>query len=324
MDPTIKVRRENQAKVRAIPLTVPGADETPLEEPKTVKTDKDGKKCKKNPCKVIFCIIMAILLLTIGVAGGVYVDRQFLLKPAATSEELKPEVGKIDESEDVLTSAEELDLTKKISYYTLTVWDGQPAEAVSIRTDIFDEVLTRFVTNALTDVDKISLTIDSLSAEYEETDSGEAAKVHSLPATRVAQQYMSLFGTEIPALTEGHAFCPGFTYNAEADIYYVGEGCGGVALEHSLLYKESFSLENGVAVAYIRLGAEAYDPDSDQMTFYNDYLASNTKEVYQLGGGESANGFTINSTNFENFARYKVSFVKNANGEYSLDNVSRM
>ena len=336
MDPLARTQgKGHQVKVRAIPLTVQGENDTPLEEPNVV--GKSGSKCKcgKNPWKPVFCLIMVALLLLLGALGGYWLDRNVFLKRVETDEELaeeNPQVEPTDPATQVLTAAEEADLSAKISYYAAAVWDGQPAEAVSLTIDepVVGELFKRFVTNSLTDSDKISITVNSLKDEYQETGMGaqDTKKTYSLPIARVTERYMSLFGTEVPATAEGYDFCPGFMRDDAARVYYVGTCCGGTGLDWSLLYKESFNVENGVANAFIRLGSHVMDSATEQAAIYNDYLDSATKGLYrtqaELGGAEAAVNFRIDGTNFENFAQYRVTFSKNANGEFSLDSVTRL
>lgn len=327
MDPLVRTQPKNnrpsgQVKVRAIPLVAPG-EETPLEEPKTVK--KPEKKCKRHPGKVIFCIIMAILLALLGAAGGIYFDRMVLLARDEGLAELNPTVEP-DDVEQTLTAGEEADLSAKISYYTMTAWDGQPAEAISVRTDLDDAMLTAFLTNSLTEADKMTITVSSLSGEYEDTGLQETTKTYSLPADMVRAQYESLFGAE-PTVTESYEICPGFAYDAVADVYYVGTGCGGTTLDWSLLYKESFNLENDVANAFIRAGSVVGAPETGMtLGVYNDYLGSDAKALYRGEDelGTSLADFSIDGTNFENFAQYRVTFVRNANGVFALDSVTRL
>lgn len=335
MDPLVRTqprsaRPSGQVRVRAIPLTV--QNETPLEEPRTVgsSSNPSKKNCKKSPWRPVLCVFLALLLLAAGVAGGVYLDRTVLQdKRDEELSKLNPSVEGTDEVAQVLTAEEEADLSSKISYYTLTAWDTQPAEDVSVKTDLNPEVFTRFMTNSLTDEDKISIAINSLSNEYQPTDiENDAAKTYSLSVERVSERYMSLFGTEIPDLNEGIAFCPGFSRDEAAGVYYIGTGCGGTNPSWNLLYKESFSIDNGVANAFIRVGSKVFDEPTGQSAIYDDYLDSTTKALYrteeELGGPDAVTSFKIDGADSQNFAQYRVTFSKNANGEFSLDFVVRM
>ena len=147
--------------------------------------------------------------------------------------------------------------------------------------------------------------------------------------TEVATLYKQLFGTEIQHQT-ARANCLTYAYDAATNIYYdydnisgVG-GCGGSTTLSRYYYPYDYAVSDSNAFVYV--AAAMLEDNGRSITVYCDV----TYSIEELNSGtasvcshDATKQFTLNSSNYQDFAKYRFVFNRADDWTYYFNKVEK-
>lgn len=155
----------------------------------------------------------------------------------------------------------------------------------------------------------------------------------------VVEKYKEIFGEEIakgPIATS----CGQYEYDVIHELYYdAGFGCGGTTPYIRLYYKNRYTTDDKHAYVYTSAAfmsrtfetSPAGTTDKLPWHVYCDItdlgptgVADNAKECATLQTDEEADSFTLNDSNYEQYAQYRYVFDKADNGVYYFSKVEKL
>lgn len=180
-----------------------------------------------------------------------------------------------------------------------------------------------------------------IASELGYSDSGEQALLNepleAIDANIVAKKYLDLFGKElIYSQIVDDFYCPSYNYSAANDVYYLDPrgGCGGTSPYNNYYYKYKYTTQGDKAYVYV--AATTVSPDAnenaqvgsddivycDVVKYYAD--SNNKPEVCAAITEAEANAFTVNESNYQDFAQYRFVFHKADDGTYYFEEVEQL
>ena len=177
--------------------------------------------CKNSVVKTVFAVLIVAIILILGVIGGIYIDREIILKSKVNTEQTRVNDAAVD-------AFVESDLIAKVSYLSMANSEEQPAYTSSYRVSNYEGIFTRFLDNTFNDADRLGVAVHSLMDEYQPADNSPYENFPEyIPAARVKERFISIFGTE-PNIVPSN-YCPGYIYDSRTDVFYVTKKCGNAA-----------------------------------------------------------------------------------------------
>ena len=141
----------------------------------------------------------------------------------------------------------------------------------------------------------------------------------AIPASVMAAQYKSVFGTE-PKYVDGPNDCPIYYFDSVKKAYIPVSRCGGASYTDTILYIDKYEMtdENTVTV-WTYVGA-VYGSASNDTVIYDrpDFHDSKVKVATVPEGTV----YEINASNKLKFANYAFTFKKASDGHFYLDKVT--
>ena len=205
-------------------------------------------------------------------------------------------------------------------------------DIVLIQNGILPE--SRYLYKAISKADNVYLNNEQVSTIIEASgypDYFRQELSQGVKGDSVAKVYKYYFGNEVQhqELTDT---CPGYHYYPEIDIYapdLIG-GCGGATPYGRYYYIYDYKKNNSNAYAYI--AAASSDPNDD---FGNLKIYCNVYDYETLKQEEnisicienyptSDGTFTLDSSNYQNFAKYRFVFNKADDGTYYFSHVEKL
>jgi len=142
----------------------------------------------------------------------------------------------------------------------------------------------------------------------------------------VAKAYSEIFGGEIEHQGTGGVtggFCPPYGYFPELNIYVAGmPGCGGTTPYNRQYYVYDYTVSGDDAYVYI--AAASSDANDDLLCDVYTYDELNNSESLNVCGSVSNLKDLINSSNYEDFAKYRFVFNKADDGTYYFVKVEKL
>ena len=189
-------------------------------------------------------------------------------------------------------------------------------------------------------VEPISLTddqIDFIVSNYDGRGGDDTLRTHleenresvAFDADDVAISYRDLFGKEIEH-QNAVAFCPPYYYVPSLNLYYqMWPGCGGYTTLDRLYYVYNYDVSGDNAYVYVVAGM--LDVDKLLCDVYSLETIQNSGDsiescglVSASSGGFHNDEFIINSSNYQNFAKYRFVFNKADDGTYYFVKVEKL
>lgn len=164
---------------------------------------------------------------------------------------------------------------------------------------------------------------------YEDTyliDSVRKDQIEGVKADVFSAKYVSLFGEQPPKEEiNQQRYCPGVYYNTTYDFYYFDIiGCGGTGPYTSSYFKTKYTTDDSHAYVYISAGTV----NGDDNKIYCDVINIETvEETMPDTCGEwedDSYKFTLDDSNYQDFARYRFVFNKAEDGTYYFDKVEKL
>ena len=140
----------------------------------------------------------------------------------------------------------------------------------------------------------------------------------------IAAKYLDIFGKPLDkGAANGENYCPGIYYNSTYDFYYDPVlGCGGTNPYYGLFHKNKYTVDAEHAYVYVYTGT--YNAEDNKI--YCDIIKVAPEATYPAvcGEAEEASDFTIDETNYQNFAKYRFVFNKADDGTYYFSKVEKL
>lgn len=149
---------------------------------------------------------------------------------------------------------------------------------------------------------------------------------NAIKSNTMATKYLDLFGETLSkgAVNDQRHYCPAMFYDSTYDIYYnVLMGCGGTGPYTGVYYKNKYTADEEHAYVYVYTGT--YNAEDDKI--YCDILSTEPSESNLpavCGEAENSNDFSIDATNYQNFAQYRFVFNKADDGTYYFSKVEKL
>lgn len=176
--------------------------------------------------------------------------------------------------------------------------------------------------------DLTSVEIESIIEDLELTgQEAEGMRSHSyrgIDGYLMAQKYLDLYGENLtPDQTILNDYCPYYIHNASYDFYYLSpfSGCGGTGSYTNQYYKNSYTTDGDHAYVYV----SATTLDAADLNIYCDVLQYDQEEKPEVCGTFSDESeFTLNESNYQDFAQYRFVFSKASDGTYYFEKVEKV
>ncbi len=139
----------------------------------------------------------------------------------------------------------------------------------------------------------------------------------------VAYAYEKLFGIAI-VHQSAMAVCPGYTYDSELNVYYrpMAGGCGGMTDYNRQYYVYDYDVTGDNAYVYIV--AASSNGEGELLCDVYTYDELNSGESINICGSVSDPENLINSSNYQDFAKYRFVFNKADDGTYYFVKVEKL
>lgn len=159
--------------------------------------------------------------------------------------------------------------------------------------------------------------------------------LEGIDANIVAQKYLDVFGKELVySQIMNDKYCPVYSYSVANNVYYLDPrgGCGGTSPYDNYYYKYKYTVQGNNTYVYV--AATTVSPDTSENAQVNSddivycdvvkyYADSNNKPEVCTTIAE-ADAFTINDSNYQDFAQYRFVFHKADNGTYYFEKVEQL
>ena len=317
----------------------------------------------KKPKGLIATIIILAILALAGVAFGIYgmflktqPDNQ--PEPNQTpsnTEEPTEEPTTTENEETEITDLSVIeDLDKKIAilfntdntdrmfntgmgigYYGLKLFhEGDISESEKVRS-----VITHTLELKPLDEERVNAAV-AQNGYSGETEKFFRESIRGVDGDLVAQKYKEVFGD---TLVKGEIveYCGYYKYNKQFDFYYSGiQGCGGRTPYSELYYKSRYTEDDDHAYVYTSSAVisptfgttpEGYNTEEAPFHVYCDvsYLGNNgitedAKVCATLQSYDEKEAFSLDSSNYEQYSKYRFVFNKADNGAYYFDKVEKL
>lgn len=156
----------------------------------------------------------------------------------------------------------------------------------------------------------------------------------------VAQKYKEIFGTDLIKEDTG-THCGGYRYNYEYDFYYDDVlGCGGRTPYERFYYKNRYTSDGKHAYVYTSAAVASltitklseystsedlpYNVYCDIAYLGNNEITEDAEVCATLQTYEEKDSFTINASNYEQYAKYRFVFDKSDDGNYYFNKVEKL
>lgn len=178
----------------------------------------------------------------------------------------------------------------------------------------------------------------SIISELGYSDSEEQALlnelVEAIDANIVAKKYLDVFGKELVySQIMNDFYCPSYNYSAASNVYYLDPrgGCGGTSPYDNYYYKYKYTTSGDDAYVYVAATTVSPDEDSsanpESYIVYCDvfkYYADTKPEVCATITKTEADSFTLDQSNYQDFAQYRFIFHKADDGTYYFEKVEQL
>ena len=168
--------------------------------------------------------------------------------------------------------------------------------------------------------------VNSVPQEYQEEVRNQA--LQGIDGSIVSKKYKEVFGEE--ASKEELNNCYAYKYNSTYDIYYkdpIG-GCGGTSPFKTYHYKNKYTTDGDKAYIYVFTALS----DGENNNVYCDIAYLDITGTFELTddakvcdtvstGGKD---FTLNDSNYQNFAQYRFVFNEADDGTYYFSKVEKL
>ena len=310
-----------------------------LESNSTVIYESDNMNNKpKKSKKKIFLIVLILLIIAAGVF--VYLEKDVLFgKSGNTNTNQNNNANEnnntfenndnnnIEVKEEVLIDASLLKIiTEKAEMIVLPSFIDQ----FYIKGDYFDNLYKK---TELTESNKILLVLEKqkgsrINIDAETISNNEFKKLYdqewpneSLRDEAMQQyglsginnDYKYLFGTYISSYMDIES-CPYYYYDDANKVYISYSQCGGLDAVSILTYINKLSTKGDDIYVYVSVGMMSIIEETlpnAKYNIYSDYEEKN--KLQEINGNET---FKIDSSNYDKFSEYKITFTKNGNDYY--------
>ena len=301
-----------------------------------VQNNNEPTKQKKKKGPIIFIVIL--ILIIIALSTFIYLKKDVLFNNNVTNNETNNNNGSqnnesnnnIESKEEVLTDTKLVnEITKKANKIAVDRSNYYVEDGGNYGFFDFDSLYSKL---NLTDDDKMLLTLISIPAKkvsietnkignnefkkikemYDSTDSQFA----QISYETIEKEYFNLFGTSIPkSALKDYDTCPNYYYDSANNVYFLYIACGGISLDENVTYVNKITKKDDNIYAYISVGRifgeeKTSNPGSYDMVLYGDYAKKNKLEILENSI------YSINSSNYDKFSEYKMTFNKNGNDYY--------
>ena len=146
----------------------------------------------------------------------------------------------------------------------------------------------------------------------------KVSHIKVLDASAVEKEYQKVYGEE-EIQHQGSLICGSPIYDSEINLYYVPlelGGCGGSPYyTKAHFYKYDYKIDGDKAYVYVASAAENRDNQICKLT------KNGAKDCQAMPESYS---FTLGETNYEQFPKHRLIFVKATDGEYYFEKVESL
>lgn len=155
------------------------------------------------------------------------------------------------------------------------------------------------------------ITIDEFKEVYSELYTGEGDDIYEFYQVKeqiILDKYKAVYGST-PSNYKIDSNCPEFRYSDKFKKFYGASRCGGYGGSKILTYNYKFTESDDKAYVYTSVALQVFENETP--VIFTDY--NKTKEYKR---GDAALDVEINSTNYQEFSKYKITFTKSDNNYY--------
>lgn len=146
----------------------------------------------------------------------------------------------------------------------------------------------------------------------------KVSRIKVLDASAVEKEYQKVYGEE-EIQHQGSLICGSPIYDSEINLYYIPlelGGCGGSPYyTKAHFYKYDYKIDGDKAYVYVASAAENRDNQICKLTKNGAKDCQTMPELYS---------FTLGETNYEQFPKHRLIFVKATDGEYYFEKVESL
>lgn len=330
-DATIPTPVSNPTPPAPVEPTAPA----PIEGPKNTKT-----------LTIIFAIIAAICFGTAVAFAALY-----FAEPKTSSPAISPDIDSASDTtleETKITDANVLkDLDKKIALLFSTDNTGPTFVARDItnydidlfhngdlsQSDKVRSIIMHTLEFTPLDEEKIVAVVsqEGFNSELEQYFRQNLAK--GVNGDLVVEKYKEIYGEDF-SKGEISTFCGNYKYNAQYDFYFSAAfGCGGMTPYERFYYKNQYTTDGDYAYVYTSTALLAPSSQDDSIYYVycdiadleaiNSGISENAKVCTTLQSYDEKTKFTLDASNYEQYAKYRFVF-KRVDNNYYFEKVEKL
>lgn len=297
----------------------------------------NNQKPKKSKKGLI--VIILLLLIIAGLCTFIYLKKDVLFNSGNTNANQNSNTNEnnnsnsnenniVEFSEEELTDAS---LLKIITDKAEMIVSPSFISNFYIKGDYFDNL---YKNTELTESNKILLVLEkqkgsSINIDVETMSNNEFKKLYNQEwpnesvrdeamkqygLSGINNDYRYLFGTNISSYMDIES-CPSYYYDSVNKVYFSYSQCGGLDGVSILTYINRLSTKGNDIYVYVSIGKMSIIEDSSPYK-YNIYSDYGEKNKLQEINGDDSLSFKIDSSNYEKFSEYKLTFTKDGNDYY--------
>ena len=288
---------------------------------------------EKKSNKGLIAIIVVLILVITGLLVYIAYDKGVIFSKEETKEVEKKseEKGKTKEEENVEVEIEDQiiidSLAEKMEYLNnidfaygkniTTLYEKNHTKASLSEGQKIGSILSTFELQG-----KFSDISDAAFKELYPTYYGtfEPNEYMEIKLDTFLEEYYKVYGTK-EILNYNASFTdPEFMYSEKYSGYFAYKVTGRTSGEQLLTYNYKYTKDNNKAYVYVALAMDSHAADLTRK-LYTDYEKT---KVYDKVASEDVYKFEIDSTNYDDFSKYKVTFAKNDDGGYYFESIENL
>lgn len=321
--------------------------------------DQIANKKSHNKTIIILLSIFSIIATAAAVVFGVmyFTNQKPTDQPTPETSVQEEETEQAAEETEITDENLKKDLDEKISILFNTDFTGASLTAKGI--GLYDEKLFHdgdigqsekvrsVIKNALQlealNEQEINAAVAQSGLTGEDEKTFRNFKPKGIKGGLVAQRYREIFGKDFE-IGPISVYCGEYEYNAQYNFYYdAGFGCGGTTPIQRLYYKNHYVTDSNHAYVYVSAGflaptfgisSEGYVAENPPYNIYCDIANSPKENSTEISDSakicesfqdpEESAKFTINESNYQQFAQYRFVFDRANDGNYYFDKVEKI
>ncbi len=283
---------------------------------------------KKKSNMPLIIIIVILLLAVVGLGGYIVYDKVVLKNDKIDTNEKKTiDKDEDDDVEETLSESEKTELSTKTSQILFRgILRGINGADAYVTSDDEQFISYGLDSKILTDAN-VTLETKALVALNSVVGTRVTMERTEKSEEEVKNAYKSYFGTDWKDIDLNNlgVSCPYFSYDSGKKVFYADAACGGSSANKTVLHKDDYEIENGVATVDLYVASLVVDPNGKLVLTSeinpNYERLDSSKIITEVS--QSDENYVMSETDREKSSKYELSFKKADDGSFYFNSITK-